>query len=82
MRIQLLPFVVIPVLVLALAVVSTLLVIRDQQSTTSQNNSLRTVICLFERRTIASPQVTAAQKHRAVSIYNQALSAINERGCQ
>jgi hypothetical protein len=72
---------VIPVLVLALAVATTLLVIRVQQSNRNQNDAIRSVLCFFERRVKASPDITAAQKTRAIRLYGEALATIHEKRC-
>lgn len=74
-------FYLIPALVLALAVATALLVVRERQSNQGQNDAIRTVICLFETRTLQSPQLTDAQKQASVAIYTQALAAIGETAC-
>lgn len=46
-----------------------------------QNDSIRTVICSFETRTLANGQLTAAEKRQAIAVYTQALAAIRLPAC-
>lgn len=45
------------------------------------NDGVRTVLCYFESKALASNRITAQQKHQAIEIYKQALAKINEPDC-
>lgn len=74
-------FAVIPVLVLALAVMTALLVVQQTQASQRQGDAIRSVLCFFEVRALQSPQLSAKQKQEAVRIYAQALETIDQRPC-
>jgi hypothetical protein len=58
-----------------------LILIRLSNEQSSQTHVLRTLVCFFEGKALASPQLTLAQKHQAIIIYNEALAAIRAEPC-
>jgi hypothetical protein len=47
----------------------------------SAEDAQRRVYCFFEQRTLANPQLTAAQKHETVVVFRRALALIGEPDC-
>lgn len=55
--------------------------LRVQHAHMDTNNSIRTVLCYFEIRTLQNPQLTVRQRRQAITLYNDVLARISEPSC-
>lgn len=66
---------------LSVAILMPFLVIRIQNGHRETNATIRTLLCYFETRTLASPTLTVAERRQAIAIYREALTQIGEPDC-
>lgn len=65
----------------SLAILMVFNVIRIDNAHRETNDSIKTVLCYFEQRTLSNPLLTDEQKHQAIRLYADALQQINEQPC-